>query len=48
MGGNKKVEGNHGRSQGQIFTEGNMLITSSVVYVVKCSLEDLTSRTYLI
>jgi len=27
----------HGRSQGQIFTEANMLITSPVGYVVKCS-----------
>jgi len=38
----------HGRSQSQIFTETNMLITLPVWYVVKCSYGDLTSCPYLV
>jgi len=29
---------NHGRSQGQIFSEANTLITCPVGYVLKCNL----------
>jgi len=39
----------HGRSQGQIFTEAKILITSSVWYVAKCTVVygDLTFCPYI-